>query len=286
MPKGDREFFKADTDDGYTTIANLLLEALAMAKLSGVQKDDQITLKEFAQACGTSEAYVSRQLKQLVNWNIVLRTTYEPGKAPRYTINTRVAEWDKGCINVQGLHECEIQGLYKCASQGLHKCARVNQARAQESQGSEPPLNKVLNKNKKNNDVDDDNARTRVITENTGIVNTFENEFGRPLSSMEIQQLIAWLEDDKLTDELLIEALKRASLAGRLNFAYIRGIINNWLKNNVRTLREVQERDKQFKERKERSSKGVGRSPPDVERSWKDSCSEDRKKMYDALLMS
>jgi len=38
VAKGDREILKADTDDGYTTVANLLLEALAMAKMTGVQK--------------------------------------------------------------------------------------------------------------------------------------------------------------------------------------------------------------------------------------------------------
>ncbi len=159
MPKGDRELFKADTQDGYTKIANLLLEALAMAKLNGVQKgiclflwrrtygwglkEDQITLKEFAQACDTSEPYASRQLKQLVNWNIIMRSSYDPGKIPTYTFNTRVAQWDKGCTNVQGLNDCEIQGLYKCTIQGLYDCTRVNQAPAQENQGVTPSLKKI-----------------------------------------------------------------------------------------------------------------------------------------------
>lgn len=38
MPRGDREIFKADCEDGFTKIANLLLEALALARLNGVQK--------------------------------------------------------------------------------------------------------------------------------------------------------------------------------------------------------------------------------------------------------
>lgn len=38
MAKGDRDIFKADIEDGYTKITDLLLEALAMAKLNGVQK--------------------------------------------------------------------------------------------------------------------------------------------------------------------------------------------------------------------------------------------------------
>ena len=34
MPKGDRERLKADPDDGTTPIANLLLEAAIMAKVT------------------------------------------------------------------------------------------------------------------------------------------------------------------------------------------------------------------------------------------------------------
>ena len=79
MAKGDREILKADLDDGYTPLANLILEALAMAKMSGVQKglcmflfrrtygwgikEDEITLKEFAEGVNSSISYVSKQLK-------------------------------------------------------------------------------------------------------------------------------------------------------------------------------------------------------------------------------
>lgn len=122
MAKGDRDNLKADMDDGYTKIADLLFEALAMAKLNGVQKgiclflwrrtygwgqkEDQIPLRNFANTCDTSETYISKQLKQLIEWNVIIRTPYHPGKVPAYTFNTRVAQWDKGCLNVQGLSEC------------------------------------------------------------------------------------------------------------------------------------------------------------------------------------
>lgn len=122
MSLGDREILKADLDDGYTKIANLLLEALAMARLSSTQKgiclflmrrtygwgkaEDAISLSDFATACGTSPGYISRQIKDLLNKKVICRVSYQPGKTPVYTFNTRVADWDKGCINVQGLNEC------------------------------------------------------------------------------------------------------------------------------------------------------------------------------------
>ncbi len=152
MAKGDREILKADIDDGYTTIANLLLEALAMAKMTGVQKgiclflvrrtygwgqkEDAITLKEFAQACGTSPSYVSRQLKELIRWNVIKRVSYKPGRTPVYTFNTRVAQWDKGCTDVQGLNNGAIQGLYNRARVPFNNRARVVQGQTLDSTGS------------------------------------------------------------------------------------------------------------------------------------------------------
>lgn len=186
MAKGDREILKADTDDGYTKIANLLLEALAMAKLNGVQKgiclflwrrtygwgktDDAISLREFSEACGTSESYISRQIKHLVSLRVIIRVSHEAGKTPVYTFNTKIAEWDssvlipgqlhdcdqkglynhsgvtqtdKGLTNVQPLHDSTSQPFNKCARVPFNKCARVNQDSALEPRGIEGPLKKI-----------------------------------------------------------------------------------------------------------------------------------------------
>jgi len=173
MPKGDREIFKADCEDGYTRIANLLLEALALARLNGVQKgiclflfrrtygwnrsQDAISLEEFAEACGSSRPYISRQLNELIRKNIICRLAYQPGKKSVYAFVTCIAAWDQAAIDlkalaeneaqgiydssensgqvlydrttpfVQGLHECTIQGLHNSTTVVLHECATVNQ---------------------------------------------------------------------------------------------------------------------------------------------------------------
>lgn len=169
MPKGDREILKADIEDGYTTIANLLIEALAYSTLSGKQigiclfvirktygwdrKDAEITLSEFAQACGSDESYISKQLKQLIKLNVVVRTNYQPGKTPTYSLNTRVAQWDKGCLNVQGLTECAKQGLYKQTRVGLSKCARVVHIKPVGGVGEAGSLQPDLKKDYKKKDI-------------------------------------------------------------------------------------------------------------------------------------
>jgi len=140
MAQDDREKIKATLDGGYTPIANLLLEALAAARLKGIEKgiclflwrrtygwgrtEDCITLREFALACATSVCYISRQLKELVDRRVVLRTSYQPGKAATYTFNTRIDQWDQNCLDVQGLHNGAKQGLHNSAIQGLHNRAK------------------------------------------------------------------------------------------------------------------------------------------------------------------
>ncbi|MEN6462213.1 MAG: replication protein [Syntrophomonas sp.] len=175
MPKGDREIFKADCEDGFTRIANLLLEALALARLNGVQKgiclflfrrtygwnrsEDAIALSEFAEACDSSRAYISRQLTALIKKNIIYRVAYQPGKISVYSFVTNITHWDQTCINLNALAQNANQGIYDCseircqglhdtttlAVQGLHECTRVNQPPGHE----QPVLKPVIKTERK-----------------------------------------------------------------------------------------------------------------------------------------
>lgn len=164
MSENASEILKAELEDGYGRIANLLLEALSMSKLNGKQmsiclfiirrtyswgkKSDEIALKEFALACDSSETYMSKQLKQLIEWKVVKRKNYSPGKVPEYEINTRVDEWDKGCLNVQGLNENIKQGLYNQARVPLNKRTRVVQGQSIENTSVEECLKESIKENR------------------------------------------------------------------------------------------------------------------------------------------
>ncbi|MGB9802407.1 DnaD domain-containing protein [Desulfofundulus sp.] len=80
------------------------------------------------------------------------------------------------------------------------------------------------------------------------IIRAFEQEFGRPVSPMEVEQIRQWTEELDYT--LVLEALRRAVLMGKHNFKYIDSIILEWKKNNLRTLEEVLAYDEQFKKRR------------------------------------
>lgn len=69
----------------------------------------------------------------------------------------------------------------------------------------------------------------------------FEQEFGRPLSPIEVEQVDQW--QDKHSDELILEALKRAVLRGKMGFAYVGRILLDWDKAGIRTLADVAQRD-------------------------------------------
>lgn len=121
MAKGDRENLKADIDDGYAKVANLLLEALACAPLtttefrlvvfvmrrtySWARKDrpgsatfDVMTAADMAAGTGAPLRTVERALGALLKERVLLRVPIEGGIAGRsaYGINPLVADWGSG----------------------------------------------------------------------------------------------------------------------------------------------------------------------------------------------
>ncbi len=119
-----------------------------------------------------------------------------------------------------------------------------------------------------NNDVYDHNARL------TNIFALLEKELGRPLSPPEVERIKQWVSQEQLTDELIIEAVRRAVRRGKTTFSYIASILGHWQKNNVRTLNDVAVLDRQFY---------AGRTLQKPEQPPLD---EEQQKIFNLLLMS
>lgn len=111
-----------------------------------------------------------------------------------------------------------------------------------------------------------DLALDRLDSRMTGLINSFEQEFGRPLSPIEVEQIEQWAVEMDLP--LVVEALKRAVLGGKHNFKYINSILVEWKKNNIRTLESVEQYDRDFQKRraglKKRTSEPGPASAPDA----------------------
>lgn len=82
----------------------------------------------------------------------------------------------------------------------------------------------------------------------SNICQTFEQEFGRLLSPLEIEQVSAWLDDFDGPSELIVEALKRAVMLGKHNFKYIDTILREWRKNNLKSAADVLAHEANFRQ--------------------------------------
>ncbi|MHB8172647.1 MAG: DnaD domain-containing protein [Thermincolia bacterium] len=87
--------------------------------------------------------------------------------------------------------------------------------------------------------------KTQMVMENKNskglkkVYKAFEKEFGRLLNPTEAQQLTLWLEEQKISSELVLEALRRASLRGILNCRYIDKILLDWQQRKLLTLKDL-----------------------------------------------
>lgn len=94
-------------------------------------------------------------------------------------------------------------------------------------------------------------AQTKDDLSRATIYNLIEQEFGRPLSQMEMETVKNWFDVDHFQPEFIKAAVQEAVLNAALNLRYIETILVAWQKKNYHSVKEVrQERQKrsQFKQ--------------------------------------
>ena len=84
------------------------------------------------------------------------------------------------------------------------------------------------------------------MPEQKNLFSIFEQEFGRPLSPIEFQQLLDWAAEYR--EELILQALTEAVIAGKRNMRYIDRILLNWQKEDIRTRHEAIDYSKGFRQ--------------------------------------
>ena len=77
----------------------------------------------------------------------------------------------------------------------------------------------------------------------------FEKEFGRTLSPMEYEIINAWQENN-ISDETIILALKEAVYNGVTNLRYIDRILSEWTKKGIKTKEDLEKEKIEFSKRK------------------------------------
>lgn len=89
------------------------------------------------------------------------------------------------------------------------------------------------------------NGNNSSSNSNNNIYEFAENEFGRTLSPTEIETLDEWIKDFNI--ELVKEAIKVSVINCKRTFSYVRGILNNWKSNNIKSVNDLQKTKKEEK---------------------------------------
>lgn len=97
-------------------------------------------------------------------------------------------------------------------------------------------FSKILNKETKENNEKD-------------LYDNFEKEFGRTLSPMEYEIINSWKEQ-KISNELILSALKEAVFNGVNNLRYIDKILYEWNKKGIKKPTDIIEKQKSREEEK------------------------------------
>ncbi|WP_282919669.1 DnaD domain-containing protein [Ignavigranum ruoffiae] len=85
--------------------------------------------------------------------------------------------------------------------------------------------------------------------ESQNLVASFETEFGRPLSPIELEKLSNWINKDQFKVDLIKIALREAVIHQALSFNYIDRILLNWRKKNIQTVMQAEKEIYQFQEK-------------------------------------
>ena len=82
------------------------------------------------------------------------------------------------------------------------------------------------------------------------LVEEFERELGRMLSPFELEDLQKTIREDKTDPDLVRAALREAVFNGKKNWNYINAILRNWRREGITTMRQVEERRKEYENSK------------------------------------
>ena len=112
--------------------------------------------------------------------------------------------------------------------------------------GENVPTEKEIEKDKdiENRERVRDNGSPTVDAGLAEIIRSFEDNLGGfPPAARE--DLLGWREI--FTDDLILQAIKKAALAGVRKWSYVNGILKVWKNEGVKTLGDVQARDQRRK---------------------------------------
>ena len=145
-----------------------------------------------------------------------------------------------------------IDGMERIKEQTRNRVARHREKQKNLALGGNVTCNVTVTEGnateEDKNKIRKDKNKTTTNSSSENILELFQSEFRRLLSGFEIEEINHLLNENDA--ELVKEALKTAINLGKPNIKYIGGILRNWKLNQVTTIEQVHQSQKQHQEKK------------------------------------
>ncbi|TJY44303.1 DnaD domain protein [Cohnella pontilimi] len=198
----------------------LLIQLMAFRQL---EQNEFPTMEQLQERLGSSPAVVGQAMQKLVKQGLVaIDEVFDP-----------VTGVQSDRYNLSGLFQ-KIGALLAAGELPLRTGGGEVSLGAGDPADSLYPLRQSVTK-------------TSVFGGATNLFAVFEQEFGRPLSPMEVETINGWLDKDKYDEDLVLFALKESVFAGKLHFRYIDRILLDWGRNRVTTVEEARAHTQKFR---------------------------------------
>lgn len=113
-----------------------------------------------------------------------------------------------------------------------------------------------LNKNSISSSIE----QFEAAADNENIFAYYQSRIGA-LDGYQVEKLQGYLSDDNLEPELVKRAIDRAADNGKRNFGYINAILKNWAQNDIRTIAQQDEEQRNFADGKAKKKSGTFERP-------------------------
>jgi phage replication O-like protein O len=254
-------------ENGYTKIANEILERLALTKLSPTQfrlilviwrytygynrKDHAMSLSFLSEATGVHKQRVKQELDELIEKNIIIVTEEGTFSKPRkLAFNKDYDTWRLQSTKESTVSKTAYTTVSRNADTTVSESAystvsetaysTVSNSAYQEIKNINKNINKNLNKN---NDYYDDDNKDQPEENVPNAFRFFEENFYPMPSSVDIETINYWL--DRFPEEIVIHAMKKSLKQNARNIAYVEKILINWERNKVKSLEDIERLDRQ-----------------------------------------
>lgn len=159
----------------------------------------------------------------------------------QYALNQKEIELTGISKAIFSLVKPQLDANYKKYENGKQKKSKKEAKVKQNESKAETNVNDNENENVNVNDNDNDNVGDSCVDGLQGVIDFYNNNIGF-LSPYGLKILESYAED--LSSELVIYAMQISVENNKKTISYIKAILNNWTKANIKTLEEAKRENK------------------------------------------